>query len=454
MEMPATYDACHSVKKCIIFVLVLGFLLVKKLTASWVEAGVEYEAGNRRRLISIIRMECLLTLCNFFIYCQLMAYYDENGLVKCDRRLLARNRDRASKLLIVFMFLSQMVYFLYVAPYTFQYLFFDVCALISGIWTNLLGFVLGFFLINCLIQLLDRIQMTKFIVEKIYSIRYIGPIISDRKLQIKVALVVTAVMSALMWYSSDKIVVKEVTIPVQDFSGAEGGVRIALVSDVHTGASVYTQQIEMVVDTLYDLDVDVVALVGDLVDGPVEKIGDRVTPLWRLAQKFPTYFVSGNHEYYYGDVRKWFHLYRSHHIRVLDNACEMFKNICIIGVNDIASEYSGIHGHHMNLSTAMENCTVRSSRVVLAHNPASVLEFSKNDLEKVDVVLSGHTHAAQYYVLVPLIFQVLPYFHGLYDLPYGHGKLFVSAGTLYQGAPMKMLRMSEIWIVNLVRKTA
>ncbi|ETN68526.1 Ser/Thr phosphatase family protein [Necator americanus] len=200
MEMPATYDACHSV-----------------------EAGVEYEAGNRRRLISIIRMECLLTLCNFFIYCQLMAYYDENGLVKCDRRLLA------------------------------------------------------------------------------------------------------------------------------DFSGAEGGVRIALVSDVHTGASVYTQQIEMVVDTLYDLDVDVVALVGDLVDGPVEKIGDRVTP------------------------------------------CEMFKNICIIGVNDIASEYSGIHGHHMNLSTAMENCTVRSSRVVLAHNPASVLEFSKNDLEKVDVVLSGGT---------------------------------------------------------------
>ncbi|PIO70702.1 hypothetical protein TELCIR_07432 [Teladorsagia circumcincta] len=104
----------------------------------------------------------------------------------------------------------------------------------------------------------------------------------------------------------------------------------------------------------------------------------------------------------------------------------------------------------MNLTEAMQNCSEDSSRIVLAHNPASVKSFPAEDLEKVDVILSGHTHAGQYYVLVPVVSWLLPYFHGLYDV--GHGKLFVSAGTLYQGAPMKMLWMSEIWVVHLVKK--
>ncbi|KAL6729053.1 hypothetical protein Aduo_000145 [Ancylostoma duodenale] len=450
MEMKSFSDRFWSFRNCVIFLLILVFLLVSKLSTGWVKAGPEYEAGNRRRFMAVIRMECVLILCNIFIYSQLMAYYDrdENEL----SRLLARDRERASKVLVVFMFLSQMVYFLYFAPYTFQLLFFDICALLSGIWTNLLGLVAGFFLINCGMQLLDIIPATRFLVEKINDIRYIGRIVSDRKHQIRVLLIITAVMSALMWFSSDKIVIKEVTIPIKNFSGADGAVRIALVSDIHTGASVYSTQIHRVVDALFRLDVDAVALVGDLVDGSVEQIGNRMSPLWILTHRFPTYFVTGNHEYYYGDAREWLNLYASHRIHVLTNKCEMFHRICLIGVNDISSRYSGIKNHNMNLTVAMQNCTAGSSRVVLAHNPASVLEFSKEDLAKVDVVLSGHTHAGQYYVLAPLVSQVLPYFHGLYDLPHGHGKLLVSAGTLYQGAPMKMIRMSEIWVVNLVNE--
>ncbi|VDM82612.1 unnamed protein product, partial [Strongylus vulgaris] len=143
--------------------------------------------------------------------------------------------------------------------------------------------------------------------------------------------------------------------------------------------------IEKIVTTLFDLDVDAVALVGDLVDGSVEQIGNRLTPLWKLTHRFRTYFVTGNHEYYYGDAKKWLDLYQIHRIRVLNN------------------EYST--GDEMRWM---------------------VLELKSDGF--------SHTHAAQYYVLVPVISQVLPYFHGLYNLPYGDGKLFVSAGTLYQRA--------------------
>ena len=61
---------------------------------------------------------------------------------------------------------------------------------------------------------------------------------------------------------------------------------------------------------------------------------------------------------------------------------------------------------------------------------------------------SGHTHAGQFYTVAPLVYWLLPYYYGLYDLN-GGAKLFVSAGTLYQGPPMKMIGFNEIWIITL-----
>ncbi|VDM52508.1 unnamed protein product [Angiostrongylus costaricensis] len=246
------------------------------------------------------------------------------------------------------------------------------------------------------------------------------------------------------------IVVKEITLPIKNFSGDGGTVRLALVSDLHVGASVHQEQVARVVDTLLKLDVNAVALVGDIVDGPVESLADRLMPIWPLRYRFTCFFVTGNHEYYYGDAVKWFTFYGDRGIHVLNNKARMFHNICIVGVNDISSKYSGINNHEMNLNEAVQNCTSGTTRVLLAHNPASVLSFPKKDFDEIDVVFSGHTHAGQFYVLVPVVFWMLPYYHGLYDLQ--HGKLLVSAGTLYQGAPMKMLGMSEIWVVTLSKE--
>lgn len=61
---------------------------------------------------------------------------------------------------------------------------------------------------------------------------------------------------------------------------------------------------------------------------------------------------------------------------------------------------------------------------------------------------SGHTHAGQFYTIAPIVYWFLPYFHGLYHVS-SHTQLLVSAGTLYQGSPMKMLFMSELWIISL-----
>ncbi|KAK6054269.1 Ser/Thr phosphatase family protein, partial [Cooperia oncophora] len=403
---------------------------------SLVNSGEGHEVGNRQRFAAVLKMEVFLLLCNFFLYNQLMVYFDKEDREKYDKRYVTKDRSRASNVLITFMVASQMVYFLYFAPSAFQGILFDICAILSGVWVNLLGIVAGFFIINTVMYVLEAFPSTRFIVAKVENMAYIGPLVLDRRYQIKVVLTVTLVMSLLMWLGSDKIVVKH------GFTGSNGSFKIALVSDIHAGASVHRDQVSKVVDKLLDLHADAVALVGDMVDGSLRSLEDRMVPLWMLLYRYRTYFVSGNHEYYYGNAMEWFREYDRRGIHVLNNKCDMFHGICIVGVSDISSGKSGIPNHSMNLTEAMKNCSEGSSRIVLSHNPASVKSFSSEDLEKVDVVLSGwlllnsyiyvsgHTHAGQYYVLLPIIPWILPYFHGLYDI--GHGKLFVSAGTLYQ----------------------
>ena len=40
--------------------------------------------------------------------------------------------------------------------------------------------------------------------------------------------------------------------------------------------------------------------IGDIIDAPRSLIQSRVEPLRNLNSKYGTFFVTGNHEYYYG----------------------------------------------------------------------------------------------------------------------------------------------------------
>lgn len=130
----------------------------------------------------------------------------------------------------------------------------------------------------------------------------------------------------------------------------------------------------------------------------------------------------------------------------------MLKGVCLAGVNDISSPKSGILNTKMDLPKAIHRCPSNTSQIVMAHNPASIREFivdHPKELSEIDIVLSGHTHAGQFYVVIPVVYWLLPYFYGLYEIPFG-GQLMVMAGSLYQGPPMKMIGMSEVWVLELL----
>jgi uncharacterized protein len=60
-------------------------------------------------------------------------------------------------------------------------------------------------------------------------------------------------------------------------------------------------------------------LQGDVIDAPRGLIEERVESLRHLRSRLGTFFVTGNHEYYYGNVDEWFELFDSYGIRVLKN---------------------------------------------------------------------------------------------------------------------------------------
>ena len=86
---------------------------------------------------------------------------------------------------------------------------------------------------------------------------------------------------------------------------AFNGFRIAVVSDIHLGPLAGRARTERIVRMINEAEPDLVAIVGDLVDGTVEELGSAAEPLQDLDSREGTFFVTGNHEYFVEDTPSW-----------------------------------------------------------------------------------------------------------------------------------------------------
>ena len=80
--------------------------------------------------------------------------------------------------------------------------------------------------------------------------------------------------------------------------------KIAQISDLHVGPTIKKPYVEKVFDTIANVNPDMLAVTGDLVDGSVENLRSELEPFKDMIAKDGTFFVTGNHEYYSG-VDRW-----------------------------------------------------------------------------------------------------------------------------------------------------
>ncbi|CAM5540668.1 Metallophosphoesterase OS=Streptomyces cyaneofuscatus OX=66883 GN=G3I52_24450 PE=4 SV=1 [Streptomyces cyaneofuscatus] len=134
--------------------------------------------------------------------------------------------------------------------------------------------------------------------------------------------------------------VKRITVPLAKLPRAAHGFRIAVVSDIHIGPILGRAHTRRIVDTINSTSPDLVAVVGDLVDGSVADLGSAAEPLAGLRARHGSFFVTGNHEYFSG-AEEWVNHVRELGLIPLENARVEMGGFDLAGVNDIAGETEG-----------------------------------------------------------------------------------------------------------------
>jgi len=182
---------------------------------------------------------------------------------------------------------------------------------------------------------------------------------------------------------------KRVPIRLARLPRAADGLKIAVVADIHLGPLLGVSHSRRVVNMINELEADIVAVVGDVVDDSVAKLGGATAPLAELRGRLGTYFVTGNHEYYSG-YQEWVTEFDRLGLRVLRNErVELPVGVDLAGVNDVQGTS---YGDGPDVAKAMAGRDPARVAIMLAHQPAQATDAARHG---VDLQLSGHTHGGQ-----------------------------------------------------------
>ncbi|MFD4942525.1 metallophosphoesterase [Streptomyces sp. NPDC058239] len=239
--------------------------------------------------------------------------------------------------------------------------------------------------------------------------------------------------------------VKRITVPLAKLPRSAHGFRIAVVSDIHLGPILGRAHTQRIVDTINRTQPDLVAVVGDLVDGTVADLGPAAEPLARLSARRGSFFVTGNHEYYSG-ADQWVDHVRELGLHPLENARVEIDGFDLAGVNDIAGESEG---QGPDFDRALGDRDRTRAAVLLAHQPVVIHDAVAHG---VDLQLSGHTHGGQLWPGNFIAESANPTVAGLDR--YGDTQLYVSRGAGAWGPPVRVGAPSDITVVELASRQA
>ncbi|MFB8211562.1 metallophosphoesterase [Streptomyces sp. NPDC056010] len=239
--------------------------------------------------------------------------------------------------------------------------------------------------------------------------------------------------------------VKRVTVPLARLPRSAHGFRIAVVSDIHLGPILGRSHTQRIVDTVNRTQPDLIAVVGDLVDGSVADLGPAAEPLAGLRARHGAFFVTGNHEYYSG-AAQWVDHVRELGLHPLENARVETGGFDLAGVNDIGGESEG---QGPDFARALGDRDPARAVVLMAHQPVVVDEAVEHG---VDLQLSGHTHGGQLWPGNYIAELSNPTVAGLER--YGDTQLYVTRGAGAWGPPVRVGAPSDITVVELASRQA
>ncbi len=240
-------------------------------------------------------------------------------------------------------------------------------------------------------------------------------------------------------------------------------VRIAVIADLHS--HVYGKDQTPLLDIIKAQKPDIIALAGDIVDDHEPQTGAKLF-LQDITDIAPTYYVSGNHEYWSGRCDEIKEMISGYGVKVLSNERQYISvngaRLCICGIDDpevfrytddnellALSDYEDLLKRFSDLDADTVN-------ILLAHRPESIDAYRQYYF---DVVLSGHTHGGQ--VRIPLLVNGVfapnqgwfpKYAGGHYELE--GMNMIVSRGLGFDARQPRVFNPPEVVVVDIKGDTS
>ena len=223
--------------------------------------------------------------------------------------------------------------------------------------------------------------------------------------------------------------------------------KLAVISDLHLGYVQDREHLKKMVDAVLASRPDLVLVVGDLLHHDYEPFAEQnMVEEWaRLKAPQGVYVVLGNHDAYSGRSQEMLNQLAGVGITVAQDKTFLIDDqLILVGRQDKGGMRSDNPVQRASLTELLQDAADLPV-VVMDHQPTRLYETT--DSQNVDVLVSGHTHAGQFW---PVTWAT----DRIYEVNYGHKTIgrthvIVTSGIGTWGPDFRLGSISEIALVQL-----
>lgn len=227
---------------------------------------------------------------------------------------------------------------------------------------------------------------------------------SKTKLVIKIIVCSIILIVLIFLYSryinSMGFKVKEYSIYNNELPKEYDGFKIAHISDIHYGVSIFKEELSNIVDKINLTKPDIVVLTGDLLDDSVSytksDIDDIIKELNKIECSIEKYAIAGNNDY---SNQYWQNIIDSTNFINLNDSYELiYKSKTPLLISGLSTKYNN---NNVNDKIKKTNDYLKDNdlySILIIHEPD---EIKNIDYSKFNLILAGHSHGGQ--IRLPLI---------------------------------------------------
>ncbi len=257
--------------------------------------------------------------------------------------------------------------------------------------------------------------------------------------------------------------VRKKTIYLPKLPRSMDGIRLAQVSDIHSGSFFNKIAVQGGVELLLKQKPDFICFTGDIVNYQANELNDYLPVFEKLKAPLGVYSILGNHDY--GDYVQWpnevkkrqnlekviaGHKQMGWDILLNENRKIQVEGdyIDLIGVENWGTKFV----KHGQLDKAYEGLANGTPKILLSHDPSHWDAQVRPTFSDIDLTLSGHTHGMQFGVEIgDFRWSPVKYLYKQWADLYRENDqyLYVNRGFGFIGFPGRIGILPEITILEL-----